>query len=1276
MDPNLKNIHGLYRHACPNCHGVIDDIRLSFKAPCTKDLSDDVFAKIIKEVDIRDYYKLIRAYASNVKEVKYLKNILEIEEKVKELEEFFSKATNGSRFWSAQRTWARRVLKGKSFSVIAPTGMGKTTFGLVTALYFAIKNRGNNSKIYLVFPTTPLLKQAYEKLLNYVDRLSVSVRILAFHGRMSKKEREVVLKSIDEGEFDILLTTSMFLHRYHELLKKHKYSFIMVDDVDAILRSGKSIRLLLEILGFKPEEIDAALQLIKLRAQLATRMNEDEKKKIEREVNKLERIVENARNRVKTVVVVSSATGRPRGIYPKLFRVLLGFEAGSRGEAIRNIVDTYMIPYKDHLQQLLEIVRRLGSGGLVYVPVDKGIEYAEEIADYLRSNGVRAEAFHSKKNIAILEGFMHGDIDVLVGVATYYGVMVRGLDLPERVRYAIFVGVPRHKFSTRLEKPRPGDILRVLSILRDVAEGDEKKRIELMIGRLSSRLRRLTQAAVAKLGEELRKAISGEPYEKSPLLEMLIDAWKQARELLARKDIQERLKQSGDIALVEENGSTYLLIPDVATYIQASGRTSRLYPGGITKGLSIILVDDIRLLNGLIKRMRWLFEDLEFKPFDQIDLKKILEEIDKDRERVRKILSGEIAVDKTVEISKSALLIVESPNKARTIANFFGKPSVRIIGDGIKVYDVTTGDYVLSIVASIGHVYDLVVDEGIDGVVIIDGRFVPVYTDIKKCNDCGHQFTDDPVDEEDLKCPRCGSKNITRKLQVIRALQELASEVDLVFIGTDPDTEGEKIGWDLKVLLEPYTREIKRIEFHEITRRAILNAIRNPRDFDMRLVEAQIIRRVEDRWLGFSLSRKLWYDLWPYYCAKYLVEKKKVNIDCCREINRNLSAGRVQTPVLGYVILRAEQSKRPRDFGLLKYEAVVADGLFTIELTQEVIDSLNIKKPKELVGRNVVVREVKSVEEEVNPLPPFTTDTLLAEASLRLGLSSTRAMQIAQELFELGFITYHRTDSTRVSDTGINVAKQWLQEKYGEEYTKVFKPRTWGVGGAHEAIRPTRPIDADRLRELVREGIIQPVRPLTKYHYLLYDLIFRRFIASQMIPSIIVKQVLEVSLENYKTVIERPIAIKRYGFLEIYPIIEPQPPIKPGTYPITSAVERKPPLARFHDVIKWMKEQGIGRPSTYAKIIQTLIDRKYVTVTKRQKALLPMPRAYYVYNFLTKYFKDVVSVETTRRLEELMKLVEEGKYDYQEILRQIYNEVVNKVINVKSDNERKMVCPM
>lgn len=1293
----LKHIHGYYRYSCPNCGGENSDLRLIYKAPCNKCLEEELFYQIRESISGKSYKEILKKYydllLANNKLKKKFESLYKFEEKLEKFEEFFSKATGGYKFWSAQRTWARRLLKRKSFSIIAPTGMGKTMFALISSLYLfkklsmTHKDRKERKKIYLVFPTTPLLLQAEKKLRRLSEQAEIPIcgeenndhtclNIISIHGRVPKKKREELLEHIRTGNFDILLSTNMFMHKNYELLTGKKYELIVMDDVDAILRSGKAIRILFYILGLKDEEINEALEYLRLRQRLSLKLSNEEREEIERKLKNLERNIEKYKRKIDTIVIVSSATGKPRGIYPKLFRILLGFEAGSRAEAIRNIVDTYVLPDKTIEKTVVELVKKLGDGGLIFVPVDKGIEYAERIADLLKKNGINAEAFHAKKAVKLLEEFASGNIDVLVGVATYYGVMVRGLDLPDRVKYAIFAGVPRHKFSTRLESPTPTDVLRILTILRDVLGGDEKRKVELLIGRISLRLRRLSQGALMKLKEDFIKKLQGEEVEEYPLLSMLMEALLTARELLSKSEIWEKLKEKGDIALVREDDKSYILIPDIATYIQASGRTSRLYPGGITKGLSIVIVDDQRLLNGLIKRMRWLFEEFDMKRLDEIDVNKLMDEINNERKTVKKILEGKIEAKKTLELTKSALLIVESPNKARTIANFFGKPSIRILENGMPVYDVTTGDYVLSIIASVGHVYDLVVDDGLYnyGVRLVGDKFVPVYTDIKRCNKCGYQFT-----AEEKTCPKHCNGDISRKLDIVKMLRELASEVDVVFIGTDPDTEGEKIGWDIKVLLEPYTREIKRVEFHEITRKAILNAIRNPRDFDMKLVEAQIVRRVEDRWLGFALSKKVQKYFWTIYCREVLlpllnrrIKKNKIvekMPDCCEE-NRNFSAGRVQTPVLGYIIQRFIDHTNPTKWKYL-ITIKVNESKLRVDIERSVIEKLGITSPRNIINYRVEVLEEGKKEETINPPPPFTTDTLLEEASIRLGLSTTRTMEIAQELFELGLITYHRTDSTRVSDAGINIARQYLEERFGEKAKELFKPRTWGAGGAHEAIRPTRPIDADRLAELIREGALVLVRPLTRLHYEVYRLIFNRFIASQMVPAKVVKQIVKIRINGYEKRVERVIDVIEKGFLEFYQTVVVEKEIKPGAYPIVDIDILKPPLARYHDVIKWMKTQGIGRPSTYAKIIQTLIDRRYVNVSKRVKALIPTKRGKMVYeDFLTKYYGDVVSVEVTRKLEKTMKEIEEGKKNYQEVLREIFNELKTKIIDNPTVNKQ------
>ncbi len=1309
----MERVHGIYRYSCPNCMGENDDVRLSYKAPCKKCLDPKDFLLIKTSILGKPYIDIIRTYHKLIKEEGDLKKILKFEEKLGELEDFFSRATGGYKFWSAQRTWARRILKGKSFSIIAPTGMGKTTFALVMSLYFARrelrsrKPRIEREKIYLVFPTTPLLIQAERRLRRLAENVGLHIcgeedegdhciKLVSIHGRIPKKKREEYIENIEKGDYDILLSTNMFMHKNSEVIMGKKYRFITLDDVDAILRSSKAIRTLFRILGIRDDEIDEGVEYLRLRQRLAFKLSDEERREIERKIKHMGKKFEKLRDKIKTIILVSSATGRPRGIYPRLFRILLGFEAGSRPEAIRNIIDAYHEPVEGIEEDLVRIVEELGDGGLVFVPLDKGITYAEKIAGLITERtGLRAEAFHAKKGVKLLDEYARGEINILVGVATYYGVMVRGLDLPDRVKYAVFPGVPRHKFSSRLENPRPVDIVRILSIIRDVLEGDEKRRVELLIGRLSIRLRRLSQGALRKLTEDFQKKLAGEEVEEHPLIKLLLEALETARSLLSRSDVWERLKTRGDIALVEEDGKPYILIPDVATYIQASGRTSRLYPGGITRGLSIVIVDDKRLLNGLIRRMRWLFEDFEMKPLGEIDVKELIVEIGEERLKVKKILSGELTPGKVVEITKSALMIVESPNKARTIANFFGKPSTRILDNGMIVYDVATGEYVLSIIASIGHVYDLAVDTGFRnyGVLKVNDYFIPVYTDIKRCEKCGYQFT-----AESKKCPKCGSREVRRKLDVVNTLRELAGEVDLVLIGTDPDTEGEKIGYDLKVLLEPYTRKIMRIEFHEITRKAILNSIRNPRSFDMNLVESQIVRRIEDRWLGFALSQKLQEDFWPKYCKEQLLpylmkkiknegedieaeggeKKRRIELPNCCEPNRNLSAGRVQTPVLGYIITRAEQSRDPRKYGLLKYLALIpVDGArMRIELLQDEIDKLGIRKPSDLKGRGVRIVEKERVVDKINPPPPFTTDTLLEEASIRLGLSTTRTMEIAQELFELGLITYHRTDSTRISEAGIGIARQYLEERFGEKYKEIFQPRTWGKGGAHEAIRPTRPIDADRLLELVREGAIMLARPLTRRHIMVYRLIFDRFIASQSKPATIEKQKLQVIIDGVVKNVEWVSRVIDEGFNMFYRVIrsEEAAPIRVGEYIIEEARELKPPLARYHDVIRWMKEQGIGRPSTYAKIIQTLIDRKYVRVLGASKALMPTNRGIMAYEFLTEHFGEVVSVDVTRALEEKMKKIEEGGLDYQEVLKELYKELNEKVLSTDTSYVRREVC--
>ncbi len=1236
----------IYLHACPNCGGPEDDARLMQGLPCTKCLP--TLPK--EEPSVSSIGKMLRKLGT----LKKYKELMELDEKYRSVERLFHKAT-GSRLWSAQRTWVKRVLMGKSFSVIAPTGVGKTTFGILMALYFAAKK----SKSYIVLPTTPLILQVERKAREMAEKAGVDASILAIHSRLSKKSRAEAMEKLGKGDFNILITTSKFLQARFNDIAQHHYRFIFVDDVDAVLKSSKSVDLVLKLLGFTDEDLSVGMEAVKARIRLARAVasarSSEEIEEAQREWSAIEQRLRAARRRVKSILVVSSATGRPRGSRVKLFRELLGFEAGSRSEVLRRIVDSYYKPEEMSLEEAVgDIVKRLGSGGLVYVPVDKGIDYAEKLADILRGMGVRAEAFHSKR-LRTLEAFANGDIDVLVGVAVYYGVMVRGLDLPQRIRYAVFAGVPRLKFSTEFEDPHPSNIYKALSILVEVTPEDLRHRLEITLVRVRRMLQRLSPAALQIIAEHMR---SGQP-PASPAENVFHEALELVREALARSDVREALRTSGDIAVIEEKGKTYIMIPDIMTYIQASGRTSRLYAGGITRGLSVVIVDDERLLRGLMKRSRWIIEDAEWQDFRTLILEPILREIDEDREKVRKILEGK--VPRNVEdIIRTALFIVESPNKARTIAGFFGKPSVRRIGEAVKVYEVSTGDYMLLITASGGHVYDLAVNppktlggEDFHGVIIYSDngsrRFIPVYNSIRRCMVCGHQFTSDTD-----KCPRCGSTLVRNSLENVDTIRGLALEVDEVLIGTDPDTEGEKIAWDLAVLLQPYTRNIRRVEFHEVTRRAILEALRNPRNLNTNLVEAQMLRRIEDRWIGFTLSPLLWYKFWPTYCATHIGDKEK-----CRQPNRNLSAGRVQTPVLGWIIDRYNEYKN----SVKKIFLVgTSDKRLFLEFTEDELPPG--VKPSDIKNNVITVSIVGVEEREVKPLPPFTTDAMLSEASARLRLGAEETMRLAQDLFEMGFITYHRTDSTRISDAGIMVAREYLKEKYGDRYTEFFAPRRWGEGGAHEAIRPTRPVDAERLVRLIEEGIIQPVRPLTKRHLSLYRLIFERFIASQMKPGKIKVQIAKASLLGVEKKLENIIEVVEPGFLDMYMPFRLSAPLEPGRYKVDYTDIRKKalkPLYTQGDVVRLMKDRGIGRPSTYAKIMQTLLKRHYVVERGRLNKLVPTLLGREVYSYLTERSGEgiakLVSEERTAMLEKLMDLVEAGEKSYLNVLNELYDEI-------------------
>ncbi|MEM0026092.1 MAG: reverse gyrase, partial [Zestosphaera sp.] len=1007
----------LYGSTCPNCGGVISDSRLGKGVPCSSCLPSF-------EGDTLNLSDVIR----ELRRLGNLKNLKEFSDALKDeaaLSEFFKRCV-GSEPWSIQKLWIRRVSRGSSFAMIAPTGIGKTTLGLVVALYYSFKGM----KSYFIVPTTTLVMQAEKKLIDFLNRIGGAASILTIHSRLKKREKEEREKRLEDPKgFDILITTSRYFMKNYDKINKHDFTFVFVDDVDAVLRGSKAINYLLNLMGFTDSDIEKGLKIIKLKRELGLKSGSSE---LVEELNKLKSEVRKRRN-AKKVLVIASATGNPRGLRVRLFRELMGFEIGARPELIRNIEDTYLktVDLKGAVEEVVRLVKTLGSGGLIYVPVDLGIEFAEDLASNLRLQGIAAEAMHSKK-IRVLEDFISGSIDVLVGVATYYGVLVRGIDLPTRIRYVVFVDVPRHKINLRLERLSAVDVVRLVPLLRDaVADLNDKRFLENAF----VKLRRVLKRSGNYFLKVINEVLMGERSPQTASEKLFVEVYERVHELLKSQAVVENLIKHPEVVVVSEGGALYVLIPDAPTYIQASGRTSRLYLGGVSKGLSIIVTWNEKLLRALERRLKLITGEFEFKNLEEINLSQVINEINRTREEILAIGRGELIEDlkKRVEI-KTALMIVESPNKAKTIARMFGRPSIKEYGR-LRVYEVNLGNYTLLITASGGHIYELITDQYVNGVEPADyvygvlhrrgvsgkSSFVPVFAPIKRCVKCGYQFASL---NNSTSCPLCGSGEVLSSSDVIQSLREVAYEVDEILVGTDPDTEGEKIAYDLYHVLIPFNKVIKRVEFHEVTRKAVTQALNNPRNINFKLVKAQLLRRIEDRWIGFSLSGRLQNEFWKYYFCPRLastadkhsnVRSRQVSkyLTLCskyRESYKRLSAGRVQSPVLGWIIENYRKHRESLSTYLLLY---FRDLTVAVKIP---IDLRDIITPNNVRDVRVSVKSYGVVEEQVSPPPPYTTDAALSDISSTLRIPASQVMKILQELFEFGLITYHRTDSVRVSD--------------------------------------------------------------------------------------------------------------------------------------------------------------------------------------------------------------------------------------------------------------------
>ncbi len=550
------------------------------------------------------------------------------------------------------------------------------------------------------------------------------------------------------------------------------------------------------------------------------------------------------------------------------------------------------------------------------------------------------------------------------------------------------------------------------------------------------------------------------------------------------------------------------------------------------------------------------------------------------------------------------LVIVESPAKAKTISKFLGKK--------------------FKVKASVGHVRDLPKSSlGID----IDNNFTPKYITIRG------------------------------KGQVVQELKKEAKKSEKVYLATDPDREGEAISWHLAQLLGLNEDDPIRIEFNEITKEAIQKAIKKPRAIDKRLVDAQQARRVLDRLVGYKISPLLW-----------------------RKIKKGLSAGRVQSVAVKLICDREKEIENfvPEEYWTIKAIMEKNDDLFEASFygvikdgKEEKVDLPNKDRVDEILDSiakdSFVVDEVKKGSKKRNPNPPYITSTLQQDASKKLGFSSKKTMTIAQQLYEgieikgegvVGLITYIRTDSTRISTEAMNMAKSFIIENFGKEYSnggKNYSNMKKEAQDAHECIRPTSVL---RKPSDIKES-------LTKDQYLLYDLIWKRFLSSQMSPAIYDTLSVKLVSNNYLFKANGS-TLKFDGFMKVYGNDKEDEKDKESEIPalvkgeIIKASKIIPeqhftqPPSRYTEasLIKTLEELGIGRPSTYSPIITTILNRNYVTL--KNKSFHPTELGILVNDLLEEYFNDIVDVKFTADLEEKLDKIAEGDFSWQSVVENFY----------------------
>ena len=576
-----------------------------------------------------------------------------------------------------------------------------------------------------------------------------------------------------------------------------------------------------------------------------------------------------------------------------------------------------------------------------------------------------------------------------------------------------------------------------------------------------------------------------------------------------------------------------------------------------------------------------------------------------------------------------SLVIVESPAKAKTIEKFLGKSHY-------------------TVKASVGHVRDLPKSQlGVD----IENNFEPKYI------------------------------NIRGKGDVIKELKKEAKKAKKVYLATDPDREGEAISWHLSYILNIDEEEKCRIEFNEITKDAIKKAIKSPRNINLNLVDAQQARRVLDRLLGYQISPILW-----------------------QKVRKGLSAGRVQSVTTKLICEREEEIKafEPKEYWSIE---LIASNKEENNLTlkfygknNEKIELENEEQVKEILktieNGSLVVTKIESRSRRKSAPKPYTTSVLQQDAANKLNFTTKKTMMVAQELYEgidvkgegtVGLISYIRTDSKRISEEAREKAKGYIIESIGENYYKDHAKDSKGkkekkVQDAHEAIRPT---SVDRTPDSIKDS-------LSKEQYKLYNLIWRRFVASQMEDSVFDVLNVECKIEDliFKATGSK---LKFDGYTKIYNFAEREDKILPSLdegeilkiqeYNPQQHFTSPPPRYTEASLVKTLEELGIGRPSTYAPTITTILNREYVE--KDGASLVPTELGIIVTKILDENFQKFMEVDFTADMESQLDQIEEGNVEWKKVVEEFYSPLaeairvaIEKIEKVNMDEETDEICEL